>query len=87
MHHKDAMWLPPEEVADYVESHIRQGFDMEVQAHQRAECLCPDLPNKATDTPEVDPTLISYLKKSSTKNPKKGIDRAWRGCQDKLLDF
>ncbi|KAJ1093717.1 hypothetical protein NDU88_006809 [Pleurodeles waltl] len=41
---------------------------------------------KVTKTPELDPTLVTFLKKSA-KDPKKGIDRAWRGCQDKLLDI
>lgn len=30
--------------------------------------------------------MITYLKKYA-KDPKKGIDRAWRSCQDKLLDL
>lgn len=45
----------------------------------------PDIPDKVADTPDIDVSLLSFLKKFA-KDPKKGIDRAWRGCQDKLLD-
>ena len=71
VHPTSNLWLPPQEVADYVETHIQQGFDKDVRARLRAECPRPDLTSKVTDTPEVDPTLISYLKTSSTKDPKK----------------
>lgn len=30
--------------------------------------------------------MLTYLRKYS-KDPKKGIDRAWRSCQDKMLDL
>lgn len=32
------------------------------------------------------PTMVTYLKKYA-KDPKKGLDKAWRSCQDKLLDM
>ncbi|KAJ1213890.1 hypothetical protein NDU88_001520 [Pleurodeles waltl] len=82
---RSSLWLPPAEVADYMESHIRHGFEKEVRSRLCSECPRPDFPSKVAETPELDPTLVTYLKKFS-KDPKKGIDRAWRGCQDKLLD-
>ncbi|KAJ1146258.1 hypothetical protein NDU88_012536, partial [Pleurodeles waltl] len=60
VHPRSSLWLPPPEVADYVESHIRHGFDFT---------------SKVTETPELNPTLVTFLKKSS-KDPKKVIDRA-----------
>ncbi|KAJ1184073.1 hypothetical protein NDU88_000883 [Pleurodeles waltl] len=41
---------------------------------------------KVADTPELDPSMATFLKKF-TKDPKKGLDRTWRGLQDKLLDL
>ncbi|KAJ1154512.1 hypothetical protein NDU88_007263 [Pleurodeles waltl] len=83
VHPRSSLWLPPPEVADYVEAHIRHGFDENIRSRLRSECPRPDFPSKVTETPELDPTLVTFLKKSA-KDPKKGIDRAWRGCQDKL---
>ncbi|KAJ1132079.1 hypothetical protein NDU88_010409 [Pleurodeles waltl] len=85
VHPRSSLWLPPPEVADYVESHIRHSIDKEVRSRLRSECPRPDFTSKVTETPEFDHTLVTFLKKSA-KDPKKGIDRAWRGCQDNLLD-
>ncbi|KAJ1193960.1 hypothetical protein NDU88_003255 [Pleurodeles waltl] len=41
---------------------------------------------KVADTPDLDPNLVTFMKRFS-KDPKKGLDRAWKGCQDKLLDI
>lgn len=35
-------------------------------------------------TPEIDPRMATFLQKF-IRDPKKGIDRSWRACQDKLL--
>ncbi|KAJ1101363.1 hypothetical protein NDU88_006431 [Pleurodeles waltl] len=86
VHPRSSLWMPPPEVADYVESHIRHGFEKEVCSRLRSECLRLDFSSKETETPELDPTLVTFLKKSS-KDPKKGIDHAWQGCQDKRLDI
>ncbi|KAJ1140467.1 hypothetical protein NDU88_006819 [Pleurodeles waltl] len=83
VHPRSSLWLPPPEVA---EAHIRHGFDKDIRSRLRSECPRPDFPSKVTETPELDPTLVTFLKKSA-KDPKKGIDRAWHGCQDKLLDI
>ncbi|KAJ1187379.1 hypothetical protein NDU88_004155 [Pleurodeles waltl] len=40
---------------------------------------------KVADTPELDPSMATFLRKFA-KDPKKGLDRAWKGYQDKLLD-
>ncbi|KAJ1173550.1 hypothetical protein NDU88_005381 [Pleurodeles waltl] len=41
---------------------------------------------KVSDTPEIDPTMVTFMKKFA-KDSKKGLDRSWRSCQDKLLDL
>ncbi|KAJ1139288.1 hypothetical protein NDU88_005663 [Pleurodeles waltl] len=86
IHPRSTAWIPPPEVTDYVKDHIRQEFDKKVLARLRLECPRPDLPDKVTETPEVDPSMVTYLKKY-TKDPKKEIDRAWKSCQDNLLDL
>ncbi|KAJ1110941.1 hypothetical protein NDU88_008287 [Pleurodeles waltl] len=63
------------EVADYVKAHIRQDFDKEVCARLRSECPRPNLLEKVADTPKVDPTSVTYLKKYD-KDLKKGLERA-----------
>ncbi|KAJ1148108.1 hypothetical protein NDU88_000948 [Pleurodeles waltl] len=69
-----------------MQEHIRASCDKEVRARLRAECPRPDLEGKVTDTPDIDPTMVTFMKKWA-KDPKKGLDRAWRSCQDKLLDL
>ncbi|KAJ1179936.1 hypothetical protein NDU88_005166 [Pleurodeles waltl] len=86
VHPCSSSWVPPPEVAEYLQNHIRAGFDKDVRARLCAECPRPDLEGKVTDTPDVDPTMVTFLKKWA-KDPKKGLDRAWRSCQDKLLDL
>ncbi|KAJ1095711.1 hypothetical protein NDU88_000869 [Pleurodeles waltl] len=86
VHPRSSSWVPPPEVAEYLQNHIRAGFDKDVRARIRTECPRPDLEGKVTDTPDVDPTMVTFLKKWA-KDPKKGLDRAWRSCQDKLLDL
>ncbi|KAJ1099756.1 hypothetical protein NDU88_004854 [Pleurodeles waltl] len=82
VHPRSSSWVPPPEVAEYLQKHIRASFDKDVRARLQAECSRPELEVKVTDTPDVD----TFLKKWA-KDPKKGLDRAWRACQDKLLDL
>ncbi|KAJ1211171.1 hypothetical protein NDU88_006532, partial [Pleurodeles waltl] len=49
-------------------------------------CLRPDLAGKVADTPKVDPTMITFMKKYA-RDPEKGLDRAWRICLNKLFDI
>ncbi|KAJ1106391.1 hypothetical protein NDU88_003792 [Pleurodeles waltl] len=86
VHPRSSSWVPPPEVAEYLQKHIRASFDKDVRARLRAECPRPELEGKVTDTPDVDPTMVTFLKKWA-KDPKKGLNRAWRACQDKLLDL
>ncbi|KAJ1190952.1 hypothetical protein NDU88_000270 [Pleurodeles waltl] len=86
IHPRSSSWtLPPEEVL-YLQEHIRAGFDKDLRARLRAECPRPDLEGKVTKTPDTNPTMVTFMKKWA-KDPKKGLNRAWRSCQDKILDL
>ncbi|XP_069088966.1 uncharacterized protein [Pleurodeles waltl] len=85
VHPRASNWTLFSEVAQYVHNNIRKSFDKEVQSRLRAECPRPDLDQKVTDTPDIVPTMVTFMKKFG-KDPKKGLDRSWRLCQDKLLD-
>lgn len=85
VHPRSTDWVPCVEVAHYVQENLRQRFERDVRATVRSECPRPALLGKVADTPELDPNMASFLKKFS-KDPNKGLDRAWKGCQDKLLD-
>ncbi|KAJ1162896.1 hypothetical protein NDU88_003360 [Pleurodeles waltl] len=86
IHPRSADWAPAEGVADYLHDKLWKGFDKEVRNRLRAECPRPEIPDKVAETPDIDPSMLTFLKKFA-KDPKKGIDRAWRSCQDKLLDL
>ncbi|KAJ1083750.1 hypothetical protein NDU88_003905 [Pleurodeles waltl] len=73
------------EVAHYVQDRLRKSLEREVRNTLRSECPRPSLLGKVDDTPELDPNMATFLK-TFTKDPKKGLDMAWRGCQDNLLD-
>ncbi|KAJ1120397.1 hypothetical protein NDU88_008567 [Pleurodeles waltl] len=68
---RSTLCLPLVEVADYVEFHIWQGFEKEVRSRLRSECPRPDFPSRVTETLELE---------KFSKDPKKGLDRAWCGC-------
>lgn len=85
VHPRSSGWILAPEVAAYLHNNIRRSSDKEVRNRLRSECPRPDIPDKVADTPDIDASLLTFLKKFA-KNPKKGIDRACRGCQDKLLD-
>ncbi|KAJ1182176.1 hypothetical protein NDU88_007370 [Pleurodeles waltl] len=54
VHPRSFLWLPPAEVADSVESHIRHGFEKKVRSRLCSECPRPDFPSKVTETLELD---------------------------------
>ncbi|KAJ1115579.1 hypothetical protein NDU88_003801 [Pleurodeles waltl] len=85
IHPRSTEWIPNQEVANYVQDRLRRSFEKEVRNTLRSECPRHSLLGKVADTPELDPSMATFLRKFA-KDPKKGLDRAWRGCQDKLLD-
>ncbi|KAJ1187237.1 hypothetical protein NDU88_004016 [Pleurodeles waltl] len=86
IHLRSADWAPAQAVADYLHYKLRKGFDKEVHNRLRTECPRPEIPEKVAETLDIDPSMLTLLKKFA-KDPKKGINKAWRSCQDKLLDF
>ena len=86
IHPKSTDWVPPDQVADYFVNRLRKSFDKEVRNRLRSECPRPVLKNKIADTPEVDPSMITYMGEYA-RDPKKGLDRPLKACQDKLLDI
>ncbi|KAJ1187018.1 hypothetical protein NDU88_003797, partial [Pleurodeles waltl] len=86
IHPRSTEWVPCAEVAHYVQDRIRKSFDRDVRNTLRSECPRPSLLGKVAYTPELNPNLATFIKKKS-KDPKKGLDGAWKGCQDKLLDI
>ncbi|KAJ1190923.1 hypothetical protein NDU88_000242 [Pleurodeles waltl] len=79
-------WVPCAEVVHYVQEKLRKSFERDVDNTLRSECPCPTLIGKVADTPVLDSSMEAFMRKFA-KDPKKDLDRAWRGCQDKLLDL
>ncbi|KAJ1163213.1 hypothetical protein NDU88_003676 [Pleurodeles waltl] len=86
IHHPNSTkWFPADHVGDYVASRLHMSLDKQTRAKLRSECPRPPLPSKITSTPAIDPSLITFFTKFG-KDPRKGVDKAWSTCQDKLLD-
>ncbi|KAJ1187998.1 hypothetical protein NDU88_004763 [Pleurodeles waltl] len=80
-----ALTVPPY-VMDYAHACIRKALHKDVRSCFQSERPCPDIPDKVTMPQELDPNLATFLKRS-TKDSKKGIDRPWKPCQDKVVDL
>ncbi|XP_078503873.1 uncharacterized protein LOC144762523 [Lissotriton helveticus] len=78
-------WFPISHVGDYISSKLRLPLDKSVRAKLKSECPKPSLPSHITVTPSIDQPLLTFFSKFG-KDPRKGVDRAWSTCQDKLLD-
>ncbi|XP_078514883.1 uncharacterized protein LOC144773614 [Lissotriton helveticus] len=85
LHPRSSQWVPAPKVAAYMAARLRKPLDQEVRSCLWAECPRPTLEGKVTVTPEIDAKMSTFLTKF-VKDPKKGIDRSWKACQDKLLD-
>ncbi|KAJ1161976.1 hypothetical protein NDU88_002456 [Pleurodeles waltl] len=86
VHPHSTEWVPTAEVAHYVQDRLHKSFEKEVGNTLGSECPQPSSIGKVADTPELDPSMATFLRKFA-KDPKKGLDRAWYGCQGKLLDL
>ncbi|KAJ1099201.1 hypothetical protein NDU88_004305 [Pleurodeles waltl] len=86
VHPNSKEWYPSEHVADYVSFFLRHPLDKAARNKLKSECPRPSLPDNITATPVIDPNMLMFFSKFG-KDPKKGVDRAWSGCQDKLLDL
>ncbi|KAJ1213807.1 hypothetical protein NDU88_001438 [Pleurodeles waltl] len=87
IHHPNSTeWFPSDHVAEYVLCHLRHSLDKATRNKLRSECPRPSLPCKITSTRVIDPNMVLFFSKFG-KDPKKGVDRAWSICQDRLLDL
>ncbi|XP_078518881.1 uncharacterized protein LOC144784063 [Lissotriton helveticus] len=84
-HPNSTEWFPTPHVVEYISSKLRLPLDKSVRAKLKSECPKPSLPCHITVTPSIDQPLLTFFSKFG-KDPRKGIDRAWSTCQDKLLD-
>lgn len=85
VHPRSAAWAPGDKVVKFVAGRLRKLIVKEARGCLRAECPRPTLEGKVALTPELDSRMATFLAKYM-KDPRKGIDRSWRSCQDKLLD-
>ncbi|KAJ1131146.1 hypothetical protein NDU88_009489 [Pleurodeles waltl] len=86
LHPLSSDWALSDKVATYVASRIQKLLEKESHSCLRAECPRPSLSDKVAHTPELDPRMSTFLQKF-IKDPKNGIDKSWRACQDKRLDI
>ncbi|XP_056420670.1 uncharacterized protein LOC130361553 [Hyla sarda] len=85
-HPRSGEWLPTPEIAKFISTRTFKSLDKNTRNKLKAECPRPSLPHNSNITPELDPILSKFLSKGN-KNPKKGLDRSFRSCQDKLMDL
>ncbi|XP_056390485.1 uncharacterized protein LOC130346565 [Hyla sarda] len=85
-HPRSGEWLPEPKVAEYLAMWVFKSLDKASRSKLKSECPRPSLPHNSSATPELDPLLNKFLFKTG-KNPKKGIDRSFKACQDKLMDL
>lgn len=78
-------WTPKPRVAKYLVERMRTPLDKDVRNRLKEDCPRPYVEDRVTATPTLDPAVINIAQ--YIKDPKKGIDRSWRACQDKLLDI
>ncbi|XP_078533441.1 uncharacterized protein LOC144819416 [Lissotriton helveticus] len=87
IHHPNSTeWFPSDRVAEYVSFYLRYSLDKSTRNRLKLKCPRPSLPNNVNNTPAIDPNMLMFFTKFR-KDPKKGVDRAWSNCKDRLLDL
>ncbi|KAM4723098.1 uncharacterized protein WCC33_009318 [Rhinophrynus dorsalis] len=84
-HPRSAEWTTLPHISQYLENWVRKPMNRATRNKLRAECPRPVIANKVCETPELDTRMVQFITKSG-KDPRKGLDRALKSCQDKLLD-
>ncbi|KAM4696339.1 LOW QUALITY PROTEIN: uncharacterized protein WCC33_015103 [Rhinophrynus dorsalis] len=84
-HPRSSEWAPTPHISQYLENWIRKSMNRTTRNKLRAECPRPIVANRVCETPELDTRIVQFISKSG-KDPRKGLDRALKSCQDKLLD-
>lgn len=79
-------WSPAPHVAEYVQLWLRNQIPKDVRLRLRSECPRPSLANKIASTPELDAKIIAFIAKGG-RDPKKGLNKGLKMCQDRLLDL
>ncbi|XP_069491214.1 uncharacterized protein [Ambystoma mexicanum] len=85
LHPRSAEWQPSQEIASFLEYWVRRPLPKGDRSKLRSECPRPVLQDKVACTPDIDQPMTVFLSQKG-KDPRKGVDKAWRSCQDKLLD-
>lgn len=78
-------WVPLKHVAEYVEFWIRREMPKEVRTRLRLEYPRSSLGNKVACTPELGAKMLTFLNKLG-RDPRRGLDKGLKCCQDRLLD-
>ncbi|XP_078538781.1 uncharacterized protein LOC144823804 [Lissotriton helveticus] len=84
-HPNSTEWFPSHHVGKYISARLRLPLETEVRSRLKSECPKPSLPEKITQVPSIDQPLLTFFSKFG-KDPRKGVDKAWSSCQDKVLD-
>ncbi|XP_078527912.1 uncharacterized protein LOC144802049 [Lissotriton helveticus] len=85
-HPNSTEWLPSHHVGEYISARLRLPLEATVRSRLKSECPKPALPDKITLVPTIDQPLLTFFSKFG-KDPRRGVDKAWSTCQDKLLDI
>ncbi|XP_056413656.1 uncharacterized protein LOC130356331 [Hyla sarda] len=86
VHPRSGEWSPNTQLEQFIGFWLNKSLDNRARSKLKAECPRPTISRNATQTPELHPILVRYLLKTG-KNPKKGVDRSFKLCQDKVLDL
>lgn len=84
-HSRGSEWWPMSHVAEYIKYWIRRPLERSERNIMRAECSRPVIGEKDTLTPNLDPEIITYMFKMG-RDPRQGLEKALKHCEDKLLD-
>lgn len=83
IHHPRSTKLsPPDHIDQYLTYWLRKPLDKEVRNKLRAECPRPTIAHKATNTPEFDSYMSTYMAKRG-RDPRKGIKKDLKSTHDK----
>ncbi|XP_078540469.1 uncharacterized protein LOC144826049 [Lissotriton helveticus] len=83
-HQPMSHWTPSPRVAKYLSARLRKPLDNDLRQRLKRECPRPTVEGRVATTPDLDPAIPSLAE--STKDFYKGLERAWKTCQGKLLD-
>ncbi|XP_044132350.1 uncharacterized protein LOC122924885 [Bufo gargarizans] len=84
-HPRSGDWTPPDHLAKFMHLWLRKPMDKTVRNRLRSECPRPLLPDFVAQTPEFDQIMTTFMSRGG-RDPRKGVEKAFHGVQDKLLD-